>query len=535
MSSDKKNNDVVNKAMSGKPLFKRIALESVTALCVGFLLAFLWPKIVGEEFSTRSNARIYAPFLGERYGDGQREQTSVLLIDNAALADAGEAWPPHYSYHARLLRALARYRPRAVFLDIYFSQVRDDATLALLTKNLCALREQGTSVFLGVSSDATGDAGLRPELESLAGRCFQKVALQYTPDSLDRLAWTYPLENEEEKDAHGEPLPSAALAIYREAFGRKLHVEDNELALTWGLRPATYGLRWLATPGKEESHEDGGNRLYCRQDFGNFELAPTIVKNQLHHDAEKPVCVYHETLYANDLATGSEQEEAALKRLLEGKVVMIGAALSGGGDRILSPLHGRIPGVYLHAMALDNLLKFGDRYPRDIHLEWSTSSSHLKLYLFLFLSLFCGLVLPKALHVYWTDSRPTPMHWCVNRLRARWRSKWRPTTNWLFGPKPKQKSKEKTVETAAEPPLSKKEKCVGILRGCARTVTELLWIILKLAMAMAVVCVFVTIGQYCFSIGLMSTVDIVFFTFAAEWFELNEKLLKKLGMKKSED
>ncbi|MFL9879180.1 CHASE2 domain-containing protein [Herbaspirillum rhizosphaerae] len=534
MRPRKPRRNVAKKAISPGVLFRRIALESATALCIGILLAFLWPKIVGEEFSTRSNARIYAPFTGKLYGAAAREHTSVVLIDNAALNDAGEAWPPHYSYHARLLKALARYRPRAVFLDIYFAQVRDDATIALLTKSLCALQEQGTPVFLGVSPDATGNALLRPELESLAGRCFQKVALQYTPDSLDRLAWAYPLESEEE-NSREEALPSAALAIYREAFGRQLHVEDNELALTWGLQPATYGLRWLAAEDKEnkQAQQESGNRLYCRQDFGVLELAPAIVKNWQHHDAEKPVCVYHETLYASDLASSSEEEEAVLKRLLEDRVVMVGAALSGGGDRVLSPLHGRIPGVYLHAMALDNLLTFGHRYPRDIHLEWSTSSSHLKLYLFLCLSLLCGLVLPKAFHAIWTDSRPTRWHRRVDHLHERWRRWWRPTTDWLFGAESKPMGKKTWVTLKQQ--RSWMQKCVHILRGLAQTASELLWIVLKLAMAMAVVCVFVTIGQYCFSIGLMSTVDIVFFTFAAEWFELNEKLLKKLGMRKSED
>jgi len=335
MSSPEATKPIPDQAGPKKSPWQRIVLESLTALCIGVILAFLWPKIVGEELSTRGHARLYAPFAGELYGAAKRDQTSVLLIDNAALNDAGEAWPPHYSYHARLLKALARYHPRAVFLDIYFAEVRDDPTLAALTNNLCALREQGTQVFLGVSPDATGSAKLRPELESLEGKCFEKVALQYNPDRLDRQAWTYPLENEDEKNKHGEVLPSAALAIYRQALGHQLEVKDNELALTWGLPPAAYGVRWLEAAGKKHKKE-GAGRLYCRQDFGVLELAPAFIKNRQHNDAEKPVCVFHETLYASDLVTNSEQEEAVLKQLLTGKVVMVGTALSGGGDRVLS-------------------------------------------------------------------------------------------------------------------------------------------------------------------------------------------------------
>jgi CHASE2 domain-containing sensor protein len=49
--------------------------------------------------------------------------------------------------------------------------------------------------------------------------------------------------------------------------------------------------------------------------------------------------------------------------------VLIGADILGSGDRIESPVHGQVPGVYLHAMALDNLLTFGGR-PPFIDAEW---------------------------------------------------------------------------------------------------------------------------------------------------------------------
>ena len=53
----------------------------------------------------------------------------------------------------------------------------------------------------------------RAELEALAGQCFEKVAVNYTPDELDRLAWNYPLALPDEH--HGEHgMKSAALALY---------------------------------------------------------------------------------------------------------------------------------------------------------------------------------------------------------------------------------------------------------------------------------------------------------------------------------
>lgn len=523
---------------SGWPLCRRVLLESATALLIGIVLAFLWPKIVGEEFATRGHARLYAPFAGWTYSDAQRDQTTVLLIDNATLTNAGETWPPRYAYHARLVKALARYQPRAVFFDVYFSQVRDDPSLPALINNLCALQRQGTRVFLGVSPDADGDARLRPEIEALQGTCFDKVALQYTPDSLDRLAWSYPLTNEEEHGPDGAALPSAALAIYRQAYGRKLAVEDNEMALTWGLRAAQYGVRWVdpvrkhgahgSAHGEEHGGEHGGNALYCRRDFGLAELAPVAIKEHFFGEAEKPVCVYHQTLYAGDLASSSEQEEAALKQLLQGKTVMIGTALSGSGDRVLSPVHGRIPGVYLHAMALDNLLAHGQDYARDIHMELSADSGHVRLDVFLVLSLLCGLVFPKAMVALWKGNPQGRLQRYVGDRSARVAAFARPLILFLLGPK-------EDHHHPATPPRSRWKQVAGWGRHALRLVLELAGIVCKLALAMVAVCVFIWVGQRWFSIGLMTTVDIVFFTFAAEWFELNEKLLKRLGMGKSEE
>ncbi|MES2025793.1 MAG: hypothetical protein V4448_09575 [Pseudomonadota bacterium] len=49
------------------PPWRRVIWESLTALIIGVAFAFLLPQIVGEEFSTRGKAKLYAPFAGQ-YG-----------------------------------------------------------------------------------------------------------------------------------------------------------------------------------------------------------------------------------------------------------------------------------------------------------------------------------------------------------------------------------------------------------------------------------------------------------------------------------
>jgi CHASE2 domain len=48
--------------------------------------------------------------------------------------------------------------------------------------------------------------------------------------------------------------------------------------------------------------------------------------------------------------------------MLNKRIVFVGAELAGIEDRYPSPVHGRIPGVYAHAVALDNLFTYGRRY-----------------------------------------------------------------------------------------------------------------------------------------------------------------------------
>ena len=325
-------------------------------------------------------------------------------------------------------------------------------------------------------------------------------------------------------------MPTAALALYRQLSGNKFSIKDNEMALNWGLRPAPYGLRWVTSPAKSHGHEDSkektsSNKNYCRQDFGLLEMAPLFLKKLLHDDAEKPLCVYHSTLYASDLATSSEHEEAVLKSLLEDKVVMVGTALSGSADRVLSPLHGRIPGVYLHAMALDNLLNFGPDYQRDVHMDEIGKS--FKLFLFLLMSLLCGLIIPKAVMQVWNASRQNKTESNEEASPSSFAARLKTVIQLLNGTAPKEK--EIAYPENQNKWLSKAFR-QRVWRGFVHLSFQLVGILIKLSLAMIVVGLFIEAGQHIFDIGLMSSIDVVFFTFAAEWFELNEQLLKKLGM-----
>jgi hypothetical protein len=84
---------------------------------------------------------------------------------------------------------------------------------------------------------------------------------------------------------------------------------------------------------------------------------------------------YHAVISTADLLDGGQREH--LDSLLRGKIVIYGAEVTSQNDYVFSPVHGQIAGAFIHAMALDNLLTFGNRYfhrgasGETFHREWT--------------------------------------------------------------------------------------------------------------------------------------------------------------------
>lgn len=76
-------------------------------------------------------------------------------------------------------------------------------------------------------------------------------------------------------------------------------------------------------------------------------------------------CLYAFNLSYAALAGGHAVGEATANRLLAQKLVLLGARYRASNDWVASPVHNQVPGVYIHAMATDNLLEDGLRYRRS--------------------------------------------------------------------------------------------------------------------------------------------------------------------------
>ena len=327
---------------------------------------------------TRFMARAQAPLTAQfHYPVRMRDQITVAVYDREFLDSTGSAWPISYQDHADgLLRLTSdpNARPRAIMLDITFGQERNDPTISSLRQALCKIQNEfKVPVFLAaMPSPATGRlsvrAGLGADQPGTAPACFTLVGVDYLPDPLDGLAWSYQLSRHltDAGWASGPasaPLKqpayrSAAMAMAQDVAHLDLGEETVPMALVWGHNSAPQAQR--------------PERLaHCRPGVPDLgELMPPVLRQFLEKADRLPLCPYHQTLSMAQLGVLTEGE---LAPYLAGRYVLVGANIPGFNDFADSPVHRLTPGIYMHAMALDNLLTYGGDY--KLSAKWTLPPS----------------------------------------------------------------------------------------------------------------------------------------------------------------
>jgi hypothetical protein len=446
---------------------------------------------------TRFMARGQAPLTAHFYPAHARDQITVVLYDPAFLRSTGSAWPIRYGDHADWLLRLATTtdaRPRAILLDVTFGQERADDSLPALQDALCALQiDYGIPVFLAALASVEDGRlhvrrGLSPTHPESGQPCFTLVDVGYTADPLDRLVWTYPLTRYLNGNGwqHGPPsgpeipaLQSAAMRIASDAAGIDLGPETDPMALVWGLH----------TPDLSDRPELLG---YCREGVTQWSrLIPGLVRNLFVTEQKRPICPYHRTL---SMAQVGALPEEALAPLVADRYLMVGAFVPGYNDLISSPIHGLIPGVYMHAMALDNLLTYQDRY--KLSTDWSDINRTPELWK----AGLAAVAAVFAVHLVWSVTRSALLAWptfrnFTDRI---------PLRQWY-------------VNTRNLP-----RRLAKLLLGA------LSWLLKRMAQAAAALLLIASLQDE-FRIGMLPVVELVTMTLVAEGLNMMARIRRFLG------
>ncbi|MFM0550633.1 CHASE2 domain-containing protein [Paraburkholderia sediminicola] len=415
---------------------------------------------------------------------------TVLVIDSAALEAHGEGWPAHYSFYSWLLSYLDKSPPKGLFIDVILSQsthhesdgcdkpakstgvkkakpchvVNDSEDIVGFKRAITRLIANKKPVFLaavlnkddtaGTNRDLDGD----PELSTV-----KRVGIEFSAHAVDRLAWTYPLaylvkvqcdeqipRDDQREECKGEkkntPAPgcmfSAAYSIFKYVYDKdkKLDVSCNKasfMSVTWPLDTAAYGLRWRESDDEESEirHKlwflrtdrfDQDLQMYCTSSDSKLKLLWRAEARAILRPTSRPLCVHYRTIHASQLEQMDDDERDAAFR---DRFVMIGTAFAYSNDLVLSPLQDRIPGVFLHAVALDNLLSRHSEL-EDIEAwepELSMDASRWRKLLFLgglgFVVMLLIVAGKKTAREKFKKSYHERRHWKRRCSAAFWRAK----------------------------------------------------------------------------------------------------------------
>ncbi|MFT3755963.1 MAG: CHASE2 domain-containing protein [Pseudoxanthomonas sp.] len=315
--------------------------------------------------SQRITARIMAPF----YHSAAQDHIAVVMIDDHTLEARGIGWPPQYAYYDEMLRRILAQRPRAVYLDILMQQRRsyddsyEDARLGIGEEIAAA----GIPVYFGVAAPGgtsifSGAGGARDVVTSWQGE-----------------GSDYPLTIDGKRiNEHGQTLRqdagqgpgadnrSVALALYDAACplsAAGCGQAASELSQQARAQPLV--VQWGSTlPRCREGAADENPCARSAEVSNGARMveALKLLRDSFNSGRDEQIENRKRREHAYTFTLFEEQlDDEVMRGVLTDRVVLVGTHLVGLDDRVVSPVHQQIPGVYLHAMALDNLMNWGER------------------------------------------------------------------------------------------------------------------------------------------------------------------------------
>jgi CHASE2 domain-containing sensor protein len=287
------------------------------------------------------------------YGAEGRDAVSVALIDEGTLHSLQSPWPWRYGDHARALDALLQYRPKAVVVDILFVDSRPDDTLPDLVAEIRRYQKAHVPIYFEGGIDLPfGENPLRPELAATGVPILDPsipvnagVARQY--NATGQCFNVRP-------DADGT-CPSLALHVFRDVYPQyRLDKLNDMMELVWGTKTAPEN-HWITRT------DAGGARHSCFEEMGLFRRWYLAFFDT---SAVKSPCPYNAEFSVDALTLQPDDKD--LVKMATNRVVFYGGALQGAQDKVYTPVNDLLPGVFVHAMAMDNLITFHGRPQQDV-------------------------------------------------------------------------------------------------------------------------------------------------------------------------
>ncbi len=305
-----KDNTNKNPQMSNTFFNKPLTAKIITGALVIFLFIILdilnlesYTNEMSRDVSTRFSSYFYP-----------REPDDIVVINTNE--DSARYWPPTYRDYAGWLEYIADYHPKAIFFDINFivrkdSTFKDEFIEAInYAKNIKNTESENIKIYGIRNYDSD------PEISSL----ITPVAIEWEMED-----GFYPA-----KDSEGKTM--AAFQIYQDLYN-----SDEFFTPMF--------IKWPSRPSSEPSS------IFAKF-FKGLCLAIAICDSSYD---DKP---YLDKYNTNNMFLTNEEA----KKKFGGRIVFFGNERVADKDFFQNPIYGQIPGVFVHAMALDNLIKYDNKY-----------------------------------------------------------------------------------------------------------------------------------------------------------------------------
>jgi hypothetical protein len=313
------------------------------------------------------------------------EELSVVLIDDKYVINHSQ-WPLPFHEHAKILGKILKHEPKAVFIDLLFTQDRDSRGIFPLLLVLNEYKAKGVNVYL---TSAESRAGIHPQLARLVTPVTTRLdrteasehdyRLKRFSSMMDDLTPAMALTQE-----YCESPPSGVerYVLWFEACQRL-----RPLGIQMASTPASAAgdpigpsplIQEAAGPATLDpmlmlwgtKHAEANiNSFRCNKEVGTsaFEQGQRVVLDSLFgslEDIPRERCPRFPTLLLDNLLGGFSDDQ--LSPYIHEKVVIYGPEVEGASLWTTPPTHEAMSVTYTHATALENLLLFGtDYFTRD--------------------------------------------------------------------------------------------------------------------------------------------------------------------------
>ncbi|MBI3507509.1 MAG: CHASE2 domain-containing protein [Proteobacteria bacterium] len=365
--------------------FGRFAVEPVILVRVvilfffGLLFSHLNP--LGADDRVREYSRdLYNSLFGPSASTTTAGRFAVVLVTDGTLDEIDAAWPLPYGTHADILQAIIDRKPTALFIDIMFiDRRRRDATVGDLSDALNSANN--VPIFLAALRK-DDHLFVIPELapdERKAERSVKLVPVDEVERRNEHVRYRLSYD-EPGRDGAVLEFSSPALSLYRAACmnweGTATSPDGCKDAHSAGEWNRPMEIEWpIGVPvqpnGTIVAESLAGQKCTkpIEGKFGRslvfllprFLTRPFVPGEGSGEELLRQSCPAIPVVLAQNLLL-HDRNDPSLAAAIEGKIVVYGLALAGGGDIVQPPHHLPLPGAFVHAVAAENLLRLGSSY-----------------------------------------------------------------------------------------------------------------------------------------------------------------------------